>query len=389
VTSTMYHGCAIIDHTTRSLAPEMAMLVTDGRVGWLGPAEEAPDPEPGVEFVDAGGTTAVAGMVDAHSHLTLPGGSHWIDRAADPTPRLLAIAEDNARLLRQAGVRWARDVGAPVRDGRALSLTVRDRWRGRPGYPYIRAAGGWLARTGSLPAGLPVEVNDGDGLLAAALGQLDDGADLVKLYMDGPDRDTSPFTADEVRRTVEAVHARGATVTAHSSLLPGARAAVAAGVDALEHGFRLDADLVRAMATQGTALVATLAVMESWASFGASTRLPRFASAEGRAALAERREAAHESVRLAHAAGVLIAAGTDFGGGSLRANQLAWEVETLVAAGLEPYDALAAATIAGGRLLGESGAGVLAQGGPADFLLVHGDPLSDPGSLWRVWRTSW
>lgn len=389
MTSTMYHGCAIIDHTTRSLAPEMAMLVTDGRVGWLGPAEEAPDPGPGVEFVDAGGTTAVAGMVDAHSHLTLPGGSHWIDRAADPTPRLLAIAEDNARLLRQAGVRWARDVGAPVRDGRALSLTVRDRWRGRPGYPYIRAAGCWLARTGSLPAGLPVEVNDGDGLLAAALGQLDDGADLVKLYMDGPDRDTSPFTADEVRRTVEAVHARGATVTAHSSLLPGARAAVAAGVDTLEHGFRLDADLVRAMATQGTALVATLAVMESWASFGASTRLPRFASAEGRAALAERREAAHESVRLAHAAGVLIAAGTDFGGGSLRANQLAWEVETLVAAGLEPYDALAAATIAGGRLLGESGAGVLAQGGPADFLLVHGDPLSDPGSLWRVWRTSW
>ena len=42
-------------------------------------------------------------MVDAHSHLTLPGGSHWIDRAADPTDRLLAVAEDNARLLRQAG----------------------------------------------------------------------------------------------------------------------------------------------------------------------------------------------------------------------------------------------------------------------------------------------
>jgi imidazolonepropionase-like amidohydrolase len=66
------------------------------------------------------------------------------------------------------------------------------------------------------------------------------------------------------------------------------------------------------------------------------------------------------------------------------ANQLAWEVETLVTAGLEPYDALAAATVNGGRLLGEPGAGVLEQGGPADFLLVHGDPLTDPGSLWRV-----
>jgi imidazolonepropionase-like amidohydrolase len=389
VTSTLFLGCAVVEHTSRSLAPEMAMLVAEGRIGWLGPADEAPDPGPGFEVVDAGGTTAVAGMVDAHSHLTLPGGSHWIDRAGDPTDRLLAVAEDNARLLRQAGVRWVRDVGAPVRDGRALSLTVRERWRDRPGSPYIRAAGCWLARTGSLPAGLPVEVEDGDGLLAAALGQLDAGADLVKLYMDGPDRDTSPFTAGEVRRTVAAVHARGATVTAHSSLLPGARAAVAAGVDALEHGFRLDADVARAMAAQGTALVSTLAVMESWAGFGTTTRLPRFASAEGRAALAERREAAHESVRLAHAAGVMIAAGTDFGGGSLRANQLAWEVEALAVAGLEPYDALAAATVNGGRLLGEPGAGVLAQGGPADFLLVHGDPLSDPGSLWRVWHTSW
>ncbi len=389
MTDILYRGCAVVDHSTRLLAPEMAVLVAGGRVGWIGPAADAPEHGPGVEVVDAGGTTAVAGMVDAHSHLTLPGGSHWIDRASDPTAELLAVAEDNARLLRQAGVRWARDVGAPVRGGRALSLTVRDGWRDRAGYPYVRAAGCWLARTGSLPPQLPVEVDDADGLLAAALGQLEDGADLVKLYMDGPDRDTSPFTADEVRRTVEAVHARGATVTAHSSLLPGARAAVAAGVDALEHGFRLDAEVARAMAAQGTALVATLAVMESWDSFGATTRLARFASAEGRTALAERREAAHESVRLASAAGVLIAAGTDFGGGSLRANQLAWEVETLVAAGLDPYDALAAATVNGGRLLREPTAGVLEQGGPADFVLVHGDPLSEPRSLWRVWRTSW
>ena len=86
---------------------------------------------------------------------------------------------------------------------------------------------------------------------------------------------------------------------------------------------------------------------------------------------------------------MLLGAGTDFGGGWLRANQLPWEGETLVAAGLEPYDALAAATVNGGRLLGEPGAGVLEAGSPADFALVHGDPLSEPGSLWRGWRTSW
>ena len=83
-----------------------------------------------------------------------------------------------------------------------------------------------------------------------------------------------------------------------------------------------------------------------------------------------------------------ICAGTDFGGGSARANQRAWEVESLVAAGLEPWEALGAATWRGGELLGEEDAGTLREGGPADFFLVHGDPLSDPSALWRVWRAS-
>jgi imidazolonepropionase-like amidohydrolase len=386
---TLYRDCAVVDPATGTLQPELSILVEDDRIRWIRPSQDEPDPGPTAELVDAGGTTAVPGMVDAHAHLTLPGGSHWIDRGADPTDKLVAAAEHNAQLLRQAGVRWARDVGAPVRDGRALSLTMRDRWHGRREYPYVRAAGCWISRSGTLPGELMVEVTDGDGLLSAALRQLDAGADLVKLYLDGPDREVSPFTVSEVRRLVDAVHARGATVTAHSGLLPGARVAAEAAVDCVEHGFQLDADVARQMAAAGVAVVSTLAVLESWQSFAATTRIPRFSATEGRRVVAERREQAHESVRLAHAAGVLIAAGTDFGGGSLRANQLAWEVQTLVAAGLPPADALAAATVNGGRLLGEPDAGVLREGGPADFVLVHGDPLTDPAALWRVWRTTW
>ena len=73
---------------------------------------------------------------------------------------------------------------------------------------------------GLMPA-LSVEAADGDELLAAAIGQLDDGADLVKLYLDGPDLEASPWSVDELRRVVEAVHARGARVTAHSGYLAG------------------------------------------------------------------------------------------------------------------------------------------------------------------------
>ena len=54
-------------------------------------------------------------------------------------------------------------------------------------------------------------------------------------------------------------------------------------------------------------------------------------------------------------------------------------------AGLEPHEALAAATLEGGEVLGLKDAGTLRQGGAADLFLVHGDPLSDPAALWRVW----
>jgi imidazolonepropionase-like amidohydrolase len=42
----------------------------------------------------------------------------------------------------------------------------------------------------------------------------------------------------------------------------------------------------------------------------------------------------------------------------------------------------------GGELLGEPEAGTIRAGGAADFSLVHGDPLSDPTALWRIWRVA-
>lgn len=390
----LYRDAALADGTGPQLRLGVSILVVDDRVAWIHAADDEPSTGSDVDVVDASGCTIVPGLVDSHSHLTLPGGAHWIDRGFDSAETLLAVAEDNARLQRAAGVRWARDVGSPRRidpvDGRtrALALGVRDRWAGRREYPYVRAAGTWITRTGSLPPDLSVEVDHGADLVAAVRAQLDDGADLVKLYLDGPDRETAPFTVDEVRAVVSHAHSRGARVTAHSGMLPGARVGAEAGVDSLEHGFQLDADVASLMASHGVALVSTLAVMESWRSFSRTTALPRFASPSGQEQIAGRREWAHESVRLALRAGVLIAAGTDFGGGSLRANQLAWEVECLVTAGLEPWQALAAATRNGGELLGEPDAGVIREGGPADLVLLHGDPYSDPSSLWRVWRVT-
>src|SRR3989454_739347 len=194
-------------------------------------------------------------MVDAHSHVTLPGGSHWIDRGADPPEELLEVAEHNGNLLGRAGVRWARDVGSPLavdpRDGRrrALALRVRERWRSDPNRPRIRVAGTWIGHSGVLTGGLAVEADDGPALLKAASTQLDDGADFLKLYLDGPKKEEAPWSTEDVRAVVELAHGRGAKVTAHSGFLVGARVGIDAGVDSLEHGFELDSDAVATMAS--------------------------------------------------------------------------------------------------------------------------------------------
>lgn len=387
-------GAVLADGTTEQVRPDVTLLVDQGRVAGLWFDGQGPDAdELDAPVIDGSGSTIVPGMVDSHAHLSMPGGAQWIERGrVDPTEELLEVGEENGEAMVRAGIRWARDVGAPRRADpggreRALSLVLRDRWAGSPDRPYVRAAGTWLGLDGALPPGLAIEVEHGADLVDAVAGQLDDGADLIKLYLDGPDADTAPFSVDEVRTAVAVAHERGARVAAHSGVLPGARVGASAAVDSIEHGFVLDADTAATLAANNVTLVSTLAVLHSWQSFRTTSHIDRFTSEEGIGKIAERRERAEESIRLAHAAGVALAAGSDFGGGSLRANQLAWEVQAMVAAGIEPHVALASATWRGGDLYGDPDAGRVRVGGPAHFSLVHGDPLIDPTALWRVWLT--
>ncbi len=390
----LYRGCAIADGRSATRRVAQSILVENGRVTWIRPtdAEENPGPTDGLQIVDSRALTAVPGMVDAHCHLTSPGGKRYIERFSDPPRQLLETAERNGTLARQSGAAWLRDAGSPTVvdpiDGRrrALALGIRDRWASRADRPKVAAAGTWIAAPGGLESGLGIVVRDADEMVAAANLQLDQGADLVKLYVESRQGRESPWTAADIRRVVDAVHGRGARVTAHAMWLKTARAAIFGGVDAIEHGFHLDADACAEMARRGTYLVSTLIVPRNWLRLGTTTSGTFWSTRAGKRYARNMLAAGEDSVAIARQKGVKIAAGTDFGGGSPRAGQLAWEVESLVAAGMQPWQALGAATWRGGDLLGNADAGRIREGGPADFFLVDGDPLSDPAALWNVAR---
>src|SRR2546427_11445444 len=110
---TLYRDAALADPTGPSLRKEVSLLVDAGHVVRIRPSADEGDLPPDVHVIDAGGSTMVPGMIDAHSHVTLPGGSHWIDRGPDPPDELLDVAEHNGTLLGAPAARGAAAAGSP------------------------------------------------------------------------------------------------------------------------------------------------------------------------------------------------------------------------------------------------------------------------------------
>jgi predicted amidohydrolase YtcJ len=74
-----------------------AVAVRDGRIAWVGDAEEAKTHLTGVErTLDLGGATLIPGFIDAHHHLLMLG--HWLSQVDCSYPTVKSIADIQAAI---------------------------------------------------------------------------------------------------------------------------------------------------------------------------------------------------------------------------------------------------------------------------------------------------
>ncbi len=349
------------------------ILVESGRIARIAPTGTLAHTDEARE-VDAGGRTAIPGLIDLHAHLwddaVLPGALYY-------------------------GVTVIRDMGST---GIARLAAHRDAieagiWPG----PRIVLGGIQFWGTGSLTGGGGYMVADDSARTRAMALVAAFGTSYLKM------RWFSDWSG--AAKLVESAHASGWPVSGHIALpLP----LIAAGIDGMEHlgpsGFRTDEivydDIVQLFRHANMWIVPTtisyssvVTVMDDSTTLDHPETAP-FVTPFLRwwaRRLGPQRRGSYErfarftriSTKRLHDGGVTIAAGSD-------APVLPWalhgELEELVAAGLSPLEAITAATQTAARVLGASDEiGTIEEGKWADLVILNADPLENIRNTRDIW----
>lgn len=386
---TIVHAGRLIDGTSDEARTNVSVVIAGGKItkvvaGFVEAAESD-------RVISLREHTVMPGLMDMHTHLM---GQHstksYTEKFFMNKPEYALRSTVYAKRTLLAGFTTVRELGDDGVNGVALRKAIDEGWIIGP---RIFTAGKSLATTGGhadptnglrgeyrKDAG-PVEgvVNGVDDARKAVRQRYKDQADLIKLTATGgvlslaKNGQNPQFTKDELEAIVSTAHDYGMTVAVHAHGTEGMKRAVLAGVDSIEHGTYMTAEVMELMKERGTYLVPTL-MAGAWVARKAED--PDYFPAVVRPKAAMIGPVIRNTFAEAYRAGVNIAFGTDSGVSPHGEN--AEEFEIMVGVGMSEMEAIQCATVKAAKLLKiDDRLGRIKVRMIADLVAVKGNPLDD------------
>jgi imidazolonepropionase-like amidohydrolase len=360
----------LIDGTGKEPFQDGVLLIEGDRIVDVGSPQAVRIPAQ-AEILDLGDQTLLPGLIDVHSHISLPA------QLRSPAPvRALWITRNLRRYLK-SGATTIRVVGEfnflDVYCKQAVKANVI------PG-PRLLVSG--IPLDSSSGHGLGVTVDGIEAVRKAVRENIKGGADLIKIFVTPSLTavDAQPtdhyYSQEEIAMAVEEAHRAGKRVAAHAHGGPGLRYCLEARVDTIEHGAYITPADIELFVYKGAWLVCTYGTLYH----KDGLEKTRFQDEVAKAKILQARTETPERFRWAYEAGVKYTVGTDN-----MIGLLAFELECLVKFGVPPMEAIVAATRRAAEACGvEDRVGTLEAGKLADCISVKGSPLQDVRVLHEV-----
>jgi len=358
---------------------------------------------PEMDVVDLSDFCVAPGLIDAHTHLSLPGDDRTYEQMFSESDEMMVLSGAmNMRRHLAAGVTTIREHGARNRIGFTLKEGLL---RGYIAGPRMLVSGRPITCTGG-HFHFCNEIADGEAEIRKSVRRLiHEKADYIKIMASGggtagtfPGR--ASYSKPELKAAVHEAHRFHKLTVAHCRAKESMVNAIEAGIDLMEHAEFLDPDeqrrfdpkIAEMMAESGIWISPTLQTLTRYPRM----RVLRNKLEDGSISLSEEKELNRleessenhlDIVRRMLDYGLLerIVPGTDSGVPGIAFGHLDYDLELLVRVGFTPAQAFAAATRISAEAIGQAKEiGVIEPGKAADFVALDGDPTVDISAVSRV-----